>query len=318
MNKKFSLILAISCMMYSCATKTDSNPLLSEFKTQYGVPPFDQIKTEHYEPAFNEGMAEQNANIEKIVTTDEAPTFDNVIVALDNSSPILNRVEGVFFNLTEAETTPELTALSVKMAPVLSEHSDNISLNAALFSKVKAVYDKKEELKLTTEQQRLLEKTYQDFVRSGANLSPAEQQRLRDINKQLSTLELTFSNNILNENNAFKLYVSREADLEGLPEWFRESAAAEARGYGEEGKWLFTLHNASRLPLLQYSANRPLREQIYNAYINRGNNNDKNDNKKVITDIVSLRLEKAKLMGYDNFSDFQLANKMAKNSATVM
>lgn len=318
MFRKSILILAASCMMYSCATQTETNPFFSEFQTPNGVPPFDKIKLEHYEPAYLKGMEEQTANIQAIVSNSEAPTFENVIVAFDNSSPMLDRVKGVFDNMTEAETTDELTAVSIKLAPVLSEHDDNILLNQELFKKVKAVYDQKDSLGLTTEQQCLLDKVYKDFVRSGANLSADKQDRLREINKQLSTLGITFSNNILNENNGFELFVDKEEDLAGLPEWFRQSAAEEAKAAGQEGKWLFTLHNASRITFLQYSANRPLREKIYKAYINRGNNNDKNDNKKIITDIVSLRLEKAQLLGFDCYSNFILDNTMAKNSATVM
>ena len=318
MIKKSILILAASCMMYSCTTQTETNPFLTEFQTPYGVPPFDQIKLEHYEPAFMKGIDEQNANIQAITSNAEAPTFDNVIVAFDNSSPILDRVGGVFYNLTEAETTDELTALSMKLAPVMSEHNDNILLNEALFAKIKAVYQQKDSLQLTTEQRRLLEKTYKSFVRSGANLPADKQARLREINKQLSTLGIRFDKNILNENNEFKLFVDKEEDLTGLPEWFRQSAAAEAKAAGQEGKWLFTLHNSSRLPFLQYSANRPLREKVYKAYIQRGNNNDKNDNKKIITEIVSLRLEKARLLGFDCYSNFVLDNTMAKDSKTVM
>ena len=318
MIKKSILILAASCMMYSCTTQTETNPFLTEFQTPYGVPPFDQIKLEHYEPAFMKGIDEQNANIQAITSNAEAPTFDNVIVAFDNSSPILDRVGGVFYNLTEAETTDELTALSMKLAPVMSEHNDNILLNEALFAKIKAVYQQKDSLQLTTEQRRLLEKTYKSFVRSGANLPADKQARLREINKQLSTLGIRFDKNILNENNEFKLFVDKEEDLAGLPEWFRQSAAAEAKAAGQEGKWRFTLHNSSRLPFLQYSANRPLREKVYKAYIQRGNNNDKNDNKKIITEIVSLRLEKARLLGFDCYSNFVLDNTMAKDSKTVM
>lgn len=305
-------------MMYSCATQTESNPFFSEFQTPDGVPPFDQIKLEHYEPAFRKGMEEQNKLIQAIVDSKEEPNFENVIVAFDNSSPILDRVGGVFYNLTEAETTDELTALSMKLAPVLSEHGDNISLNHDLFLKIKAVYDKKDALGLNTEQNRLLEKIYKDFVRSGANLPADKQARLRDINKQLSTLGITFSNNILNENNEFKLFVDKKEDLAGLPDWFCQSAAQEAKAAGQEGKWLFTLHNASRLPFLQYADNRDLREKMYKAYINRGNNNDKNDNKQIIKNILTLRLEKAKLLGYDCYSAFVLDNTMAKTPQTVM
>ena len=316
--KKTVFILTTCFMMYSCATSTDSNPFFSEFKTEFGAPPFDKIKIEHYEPAFKKGIEEQNQNIQAIIDNKQEPDFENTIVALDNSDPILSRVSAIFFNMTDAETTDELTQLSIKIAPVLSEHNDNIYLNQALFKKVNAVYQKKETAKLTTEQSRLLDETYKSFVRSGANLDNQKQGRLREINKELSTLGITFSNNILNENNSFKLVVDKKEDLAGLPDWFCESAAQEAKADGKEGKWLFTLHNASRLPFLQYAENRALREKMYKAYINRGNNNDKNDNKKIITQIVSLRLEKAQLLGFDCYSNFVLDNTMAKNSETVM
>lgn len=306
-------------MIYSCTnTPTEQNPFFTEYQTEYGVPPFDKIKLEHYEPAFMKGIEEQNRNIRAIIDNAEAPTFDNTIVALDNSSPILDRVGAVFFNMTDAETNDSLTELSIKLAPVLAEHEDNISLDPELFKKVNAVYQQKDSLNLTTEQARLLDETYKDFVRSGANLDAGKQARLREINKELSTLGITFSNHILNENNEFQLFVDKEEDLAGLPEWFRQSAAEEAKAAGQEGKWLFTLHNASRLPFLQYSENRPLREKLYTAYINRGNNNDKNDNKKTIARIVGLRLEKAKLLGFDCYSNFVLDDTMAKNSETVM
>ena len=316
--KKTVFILTTCFMMYSCATSTDSNPFFSEFKTEFGAPPFDKIKIEHYEPAFKKGIEEQNQNIQAIIDNKQEPDFENTIVALDNSDPILSRVSAIFFNMTDAETTDELTQLSIKIAPVLSEHNDNIYLNQALFKKVNAVYQKKGTAKLTTEQSRLLDETYKSFVRSGANLDNQKQARLREINKELSTLGITFSNNILNENNSFKLVVDKKEDLAGLPDWFCESAAQEAKADGKEGKWLFTLHNASRLPFLQYAENRALREKMYKAYINRGNNNDKNDNKKIITQIVSLRLEKAQLLGFDCYSNFVLDNTMAKNSETVM
>lgn len=229
MFKKCIFILATSCMMYSCTTQTETNPFLTEFQTEHGVPPFDKIKLEHYEPAFLKGIEEQNANIDAIVNNSEAPTFENVIVALDNSSPILDRVSAIFYNMTEAETTDDLKELSIKLAPTLSEHSDNISLNQELFKKVDAVYQQKDALGLTTEQQRLLEETYKGFVRSGANLSPEKQTRLREVNKELSTLGIKFSDNVLNENNAFKLYIDKEEDLAGLPDWFRQSAAEKSK-----------------------------------------------------------------------------------------
>ncbi len=319
MNLKDLLtILTVSSMIYACSPKADTNPFFADFQTEHGVPPFDKIKFSDYEPAFIEGMREQNALIDEIVNNTEAPTFENTIVALEKSSPILDRVSSVFYCLEGAETNDSIDALSMKMAPILSEHSDNISLNKKLFERVNAVYQQKESLNLTKEQSRLLEETYKSFVRSGANLSADKQERLREINKELSTLGLTFSKNILNEDNEYKLFVDNEEELSGLPEWFKQSAADEAKAAGQEGKWLFTLHNASRTPLLQYADNRSLRETIYKKYLSRGDNNDKNDNKKVISQIVKLRLEKAQLMGFDNYANFVLDNTMAKNSATVM
>lgn len=305
-------------MIISCGHRAENNPFLTEFQTENGVPPFDQIRFEHYEPAFRAGIAEQNANIDAIVNNPEAPTFDNTIVALDNSSPTLNRVATVFYSLSDAATTDELTALSMEIAPVLSEQSDNIMLNKALFDRVKAVYDNQNELNLTTEQKRLLDKTYKAFVRSGANLNDDQQARLREINKDLSMLEIAFSNNLLNENNDYKLFIDNEADLSGLPDWFIASAAEEAAAAGQPGKWLITLHNSSRLPFLQYADNRELRKQVYLAYINKGNNGDKNDNKENITNIVKLRLEKANMMGYPSYADFVLDETMAKTSPAVM
>lgn len=305
-------------MMNACTGTADKNPFFAEFETEYGVPPFDVIKLEHYAPAFMAGIDEQNANIQAIIANNEAPTFDNAIVALDNSAPMLTRVSMVFYNITAAETTDAMTQLSMQLAPTMAEHSDNISLNTDLFKKVDAVYKQKDALSLSTEQMRLLDKTYKGFVRAGANLGNDKQERLREINKELATLGLTFDNNVLNENNAYKLFVEKEADLEGLPEWFKTSAAAEAIEAGRPGQWLFTLHNASRLPFLQYAANRELRKQIYTAYINRGNNNDANDNKKVIDQIIRLRLEKANLLGYDCYSNFVLDECMAKDAKTVM
>ena len=182
MIKKTLTILAASCMMYSCTTKTESNPFFTEFQTEYGVPSFDKIKLEHYEPAFLKGIEEQNQNIEAIIESPEVLTFENTIVALDNSAPILDRVSAIFFNMTDAETTDSLTELSIKLAPVLSEHEDNISLNQALFKRINDVYQQKDSLNLTIEQQRLLDKTYKSFVRSGANLDTKQQARLREIN----------------------------------------------------------------------------------------------------------------------------------------
>lgn len=309
-------------MLGACGQQkaTTDNPFLTEFNTPYGTPPFDKIKVEHYEPAFLAGIEQQNKEIKAIVENTAEPTFENTIVALDNSGEILARVSGVFFALTEADTNDELAALEAKIAPMLSEHSDNIYLNQDLYKRVAALHDQEKagELELTTEQHYLLDKYYKGFVRSGAALDMEKQNKLREINKQLSSLTITFSNHVLAENNAFKLVVDKEKDLAGMPDWLKASAADEAKAAGMDGKWLFTLQASSRLPLLQYAENRSLREKMYKAYISMGNNNDANDNKEVLKQVLTLRLEKAKLLGFDCYSNFVLDDCMAKDSKTVM
>lgn len=309
-------------MLGACGQQkaTTDNPFLTEFNTPYGTPPFDKIKVEHYEPAFLAGIEQQNKEIKAIVENTAEPTFENTIVALDNSGEILARVSGVFFALTEADTNDELAALEAKIAPMLSEHSDNIYLNQDLYKRVAALHDQEKagELKLTTEQHYLLDKYYKGFVRSGAALDMEKQNKLREINKQLSSLTITFSNHVLAENNAFKLVVDKEEDLAGMPDWLKALAADEAKAAGMDGKWLFTLQASSRLPLLQYAENRSLREKMYKAYISMGNNNDANDNKEVLKQVLTLRLEKAKLLGFDCYSNFVLDDCMAKDSKTVM
>ena len=309
-------------MLGACGQQkaTTDNPFLTEFNTPYGTPPFDKIKVEHYEPAFLAGIEQQNKEIKAIVENTAEPTFENTIVALDNSGEILARVSGVFFALTEADTNDELAALEAKIAPMLSEHNDNIYLNQDLYKRVAALHDQETagELELTTEQHYLLDKYYKGFVRSGAALDMEKQNKLREINKQLSSLTITFSNHVLAENNAFKLVVDKEEDLAGMPDWLKASAADEAKAAGMDGKWLFTLQASSRLPLLQYAENRSLREKMYKAYISMGNNNDANDNKEVLKQVLTLRLEKAKLLGFDCYSNFVLDDCMAKDSKTVM
>lgn len=309
-------------MLGACGQQkaTTDNPFLTEFNTPYGTPPFDKIKVEHYEPAFLAGIEQQNKEIKAIVENTAEPTFENTIVALDNSGEILARVSGVFFALTEADTNDELAALEAKIAPMLSEHSDNIYLNQDLYKRVAALHDQEKagELELTTEQHYLLDKYYKGFVRSGAALDMEKQNKLREINKQLSSLTITFSNHVLAENNAFKLVVDKEEDLAGMPDWLKASAADEAKAAGMDGKWLFTLQASSRLQLLQYAENRSLREKMYKAYISMGNNNDANDNKEVLKQVLTLRLEKAKLLGFDCYSNFVLDDCMAKDSKTVM
>lgn len=320
--KQFVIAAAMTCMVCACGQKTEegANPFLVEFETPYGTPDFNRIKVEHYEPAFLAGIDQQNKEIEAIVKNSEEPTFENTVVALDNSGEILNRVSGVFFALTEADTNDQLMELETKFASMLSEHNDNIFLNQGLYKRVAAVHEMEVQgkIQLTTEQHYLLDKYYKGFVRSGAALDAEKQARLREINKELSTLTIEFGNHVLADNNAYLLVVDNEEDLAGLPEAVVEGAAQEAKAHGKDGKWVFTLQESSRLPLLQYAQNRDLRKDIYLAYTNMGNHGDANDNKELLKRILALRLEKARLMGFNNYAEYQLAENMAKSPKNAL
>ena len=320
--KNLIFAAAMSCMVCACGQQAadTSNPFLSEFETPYGTPDFDRIKVEHYEPAFLKGIEQQNEEIKAIVENPEEPSFENTIVALDNSGEILARVSGVFFALTEADTNDEMMALEAKIAPMLSEHSDNIFLNQDLYKRVAAVHAQEEagKIQLTTEQHYLLDKYYKEFVRSGAGLDAQKQERLREINKQLSTLTIEFGNHVLADNNDYLLVVDKKEDLAGLPDAVIAGAAQEAKAHGKDGKWVFTLQESSRTPLLQYAQNRELRKNIYQAYTSLGNRGNANDNKEVLKKVLALRLEKAQLMGFNNFAEYQLADNMAKNPRNAL
>lgn len=320
--KNLIFAAAMSCMVCACgqqAADTD-NPFLSEFETPYGTPDFNRIKVEHYEPAFLKGIKQQNEEIKAIVENPDEPSFENTIVALDNSGEILARVSGVFFALTEADTNDEMMALEAKIAPMLSEHSDNIFLNQELYKRVAAVHAQEEagKIQLTTEQHYLLDKYYKEFIRSGAGLDAQKQERLREINKQLSTLTIEFGNHVLADNNDYLLVVDKKEDLAGLPDAVIAGAAQEAKAHGKDGKWVFTLQESSRTPLLQYAQNRELRKNIYQAYTSLGNRGNANDNKEVLKKVLALRLEKAQLMGFNNFAEYQLADNMAKNPKNAL
>ena len=293
------------------------NPFFTEYTTSFGVPPFDKIEVAHYKPAFEKGMEEQKKEIDAIVNNPEEPTFENTIVALDRSGELLTKVMYAFSGQSSVNTTDEIQALEQELYPVLSAHSDDISLNPALFTRVKVVYDKQASMNLNKEQKKLLEETYKGFVRGGANLDADKQARLRELNEKISVLELTFGQNVLKETNAFKLVVDNKEDLAGLPESLIAAAAETAAADSMEGKWIFTLHNPSVMPFLQYADNRALREKIFKGYINRGNNGNDADNKDVVLKLVTLRLEKAKLMGYDDYASFVLEDRMAKTSDKV-
>jgi peptidyl-dipeptidase Dcp len=304
------------------------NPFLTAYQTPFQVPPFEEIKFEDYKPAFEKGMEEQKQEIEAIINNSEAPDFENTIVKLDQSGKLLRRVSTVFYGLNSANTNDSLQALSREMAPLLSKHNDDITLNPDLFARIKAVYDKYQQemkldreqakiLKLNKEQAKLLDETYKDFVRGGANLPDDKKEQLRRLNSDISLLQITFGQNMLKETNNFKLVIDKEEDLAGLPENLKSMAAETAEKAGQTGKWIFTLQNPSVMPFLQFADNRELREKIFNGYISRGNNNNEADNKDVVKQLITKRLEKAKLMGYPDYASFLLEERMAKNNANV-
>ena len=310
-------VILSACGSTDKSETTVENPFLTEFTTPFGVPPFDKITLADYKPAFLQGMEEQKQEIDAILRQRSRPDFENTIAALDQSGKLLRRVSSVFYGQNSVNTNDEMQALSRELSPLLSKHSDDISLNPALFARVKEVYDHQDEFGLDEEQKKLLEETYKDFVRGGANLPVEKQEKLRELNSAISMLQLTFSQNMLKETNDFRLVVDDKDDLSGLPESLIANAAKAAKTAGMEGKWIFTLHNPSVMPFLQYANNRALREKIFNGYINRGNNGNEADNKKVVCDLISLRLEKAKLMGYDDYASFVLEDRMAKSSDKV-
>ena len=325
MSKKLINMIALSVItLASCTSKNEpkteakpKNPFLTEYTTPFQVPPFDQIKNEHYLPAFEAGMKEQLAEVEAIVNNAETPTFANTILPFDKSGETLDRVSNVFFNLNECLTNDEMIKIAETVLPLLSKHSDSIMMNPKLFERIDYVYQHRNEMSLDDQQIRVVEKYEQDFVRNGAALPADKQEELSKINEQLSTLSLQFGNNLLKENAGYKLVIENEADLAGLPQTSIDAAAEQAKADSIEGKWVFTLSKPSLIPFLQFSERRDLREQMYMAYYNRGDNNNANDNKQLINEMVKLRVQKAKLFGFDNFADYVLAVNMAQDSKTV-
>jgi len=318
MKKTGISFIALALIVSSCNSikepkKDMSNPFFNEYKTPFQVPPFNEIKLEHYMPAVEAGIAEQQAEIKAITDSKEEPTFSNTILAFDLSGDLLTKVSNVFFNLNQANTDDKMQALARDITPKLSAHHDNIMLNKELFKRVKAIYDKRNDLKLDAEQVRVVEKYYRDFERNGANLPDDKQAELRKLNDELSMLELKFGENVLAETNKnFKMVVDNEADLKGLPADLIAAAADVAKKDSLPGKWVFTLQKPSWIPFLQYAENRALREKLYRGYLSRGNNNNANDNKEVLTKLVKLRGQKANLLGFGNWAAYVIDVNMAK------
>ncbi len=318
-----TLAMMTATLLSSCTPKSD-NPLLSVWDTPYAVPPFDQIKLEHYKPAIDTLMAAGRDSIAAIASNPEAPTFENTVERLEYSGRPLDRVLNVMFNMNSAETTPELQDLIMDISPALTEYSNDIALNEQLFARVKAVYDAREERDYTPEEAALLRNTYKGFVRNGALLDSAGKERYREVTSELSQLSLQFQKNVLDATNAFRLPVTDEADLDGLPESVREAAAADAKAIAAgdssfTAPWVFTLQAPSYIPFMTYSSVRPLREKMYRAYNSRAFSKPgaEGDNQDIVLKIVNLRLEEARLLGYGTFADYVLEERMAATTGRV-
>jgi peptidyl-dipeptidase Dcp len=323
MNKKSILILTltgitmITCKTNEPATVMNANPFFEKYNTPYNVPAFDKIKVEHFKPAFLEGIKQQEKEIDAIASNTQKATFENTILAMENSGKLLSEVSTVFFNLSSANTNADIQKIAQEISPLMAAHSDNINLNEKLFQKVNSLWQSKNQLNLGTEEAKLLENAYKRFARNGAKLDENAKNRLRQINAELSLLSVNFGQNILVDTNGFEMLIDKKDDLIGLPESIVQAAAETAKSKGHDGKWLFTIHNSSVMPFLQYSANRALREKMYKAYKNRGNNGGANDNNENAIKLANLRLEKAQILGYETFAHYALEETMAKTPEKV-
>lgn len=293
-----------------------NNPLLKQFNTPHQTAPFNEIETSHYEQAMEEGMKMGNEEIKNIIENSDEPTFENTILALENSGKVLDRITTIFFNLLSAETNDEMDGIAERITPKLTEYSNNISLNEALFDRVKVVYSNKSNLNLSPEEEKLLEKTYDGFVRHGANLSAEDKEKFRKLSSDLSSLTLKFSQNHLKETNKYELHITDVKQLEGLPESALEAAAHTAKEKNKEG-WVFTLHAPSYVPFMKYCSNRELRKTLYMAYNTQCTHNDEFDNNEIVKQLVNTRMQIAILLGFENHADYVLRKRMAENSSNV-
>jgi len=315
MVKQIFFISFLLLAFMSC-NKQETNPFFVQWEGAYELPPFEKITLNSYKKAFDRAFKQQNKDIQSIINEQSDATFENTIVALDRSYNLLNKVALVFFSATSAESTPELLKLETKITPKLSSHFDNILMNPALFERVKFVYEHKCRCGLNKEESKLLEETYKSFVRNGALLSQKDKESLKSINEQISSLETAFEQNVLFETGSYEMLVSEKANLSGLPEDLIESSAKRAEKAGKKG-WMFGLDNPSVMPFLQFSDKRDLRQQMLDAYLNRCNNNNDKDNKQIIQKLIDLRKRKAQLLGYENFAEYVLIERMAKTPQAV-
>ena len=309
---KVILLIVTAAFLLGFSAPQEKNPFFDDYNTPFETPPFDKINETHYMPAFKAGVMQQQQEIAAITDNPEPPTFKNTVESLEVSGALLTKVSNVFGNLTAAHTNEKLQELDRQITPMLSRHNDDIMLNEKLFQRIKTVHDQKEKFNLTAEQTKLLDEYYKSFVRGGANLNDAQKAQLREINTELSLLNLQFGDNLLKETNTYEMVLDNKEDLAGLPEAVISGAAETAQARGHQGQWVFTLDKPSWIPFLQYSEKRPLREKIYRAYINAGNNHNEYDNKKILSRIAALRVKKAKLMGYPTHAHFVLEENMAQ------
>ncbi len=310
------MIFASSCAKNDATSDVDSseNPFFTEWNTPFGVPPFDKIKAEHYRPALDSGFKAHITEIEAITNNPEEPTFENTILALEKSGELLNNVATVFYTVNLADGDEAMKEIEAEYAQKFTTHSDEINMNEALFARVKAVYDKKDQLGLDSDDTRLIEHYYKNFVRGGTNLPADKKAELKEINNKISDLTTKFGQKMLAESKAFKVIIDKKEDLAGLPESSINAAAELASKNNQEGKWMFNTSKPSWIPFMQFSENRELRQKMYMGYVSRGNNNDENDTKDLIEQIAVLRVKKANLLGYKTWADYIISDNMAKTS----
>ncbi len=318
MKKLLFMMLLVALAAASCKKEVCENPFFCEWDTPFGVPPFDQIKLDHFKPAFIKGMEEELAAVDAIINNTDEPTFENTIKALQFTGELLDKTQRAFGPLSSANTNDSVQALSREMSPLFSKHRDAISLNEKLFEKVKSVYENREKNSLSPEESKLLEDSYLGFIRNGIGLNAEDKDKLRKLNEELSLLSLNFGENLLAETNGFTLAIDNEADLSGLPEGVKAQAAAAAKAKGMEGKWLFTMQAPSYFPFMTYADNRALREKIFMGYMMRGNNRNEKDNNETASKIAELRVEKAILLGYKSHADYVLERNMSKEPERVL
>ncbi|MBQ5894681.1 MAG: M3 family metallopeptidase, partial [Rikenellaceae bacterium] len=313
---KKQILIAAMALTTLAACQSDVNPLLVDWNTPYQTPPFNEIKVEHYAPAFDVAIAEARAEIDAIVADTAAPTFANTIEALERAGSKLTRIEYIFFNILEADANEQMQQVSMEVQPKLTEYSNDVSLNPELFARVKAVYDQRESLDLSLEEAKLLEKTYKSFSRNGAALDEEKKAQYREISAELSQLTLQFGQNVLAATNAFTYNITDSTVVAELPDFVKEGLAADAKARGEQG-WTVTLQAPSYGPFMTYSSNRELKEQLWRAYNSRAMVDGANDNREIVKRIAELRLQMANLLSYATYADYVLEERMAESADNV-